>query len=124
MPGKLDGRRILITGAASGMGRGIAELFAAEGATLALVDLNGEGAAETAGRLGAKSYRCDVSSVVDVQRTVGAAVDHLRGLDGVVNAAGVLVNQAFEESDPKSFATMLAVNLTGPYNISHTALPT
>jgi NAD(P)-dependent dehydrogenase (short-subunit alcohol dehydrogenase family) len=123
MTGKLDGRRILITGAASGMGRAIAELFAAEGASLALLDRNGDGVADTARGLGASSYRCDVSSLAEVEQTVRTAAGALGGLDGVVNAAGVLVMKMFEELDPESFATMLAVNLTGPFNIIRSALP-
>ena len=46
MPKKLDGRKILVTGAASGMGRGIAQRFASEGAAMALLDRNGDGVRE------------------------------------------------------------------------------
>ena len=123
MTGRLNGRRILVTGAASGMGRGVAELFAAEGASLALLDRNGDGVLEPAARLGAVGYRCDVSSLAEVERTVREAALALGGLDGIVNAAGVLVNQLFEELEPETFANMLAVNLTGPFNIIRTALP-
>ena len=58
---RLDGRRILITGAASGMGREIADLFAAEGAALALLDRDEAGAAKVAERLGVRSFACDVA---------------------------------------------------------------
>ena len=53
MAGRLQGRRILVTGAASGMGRAIAEMFATEGAGLALLDLNNEGVQAVADELGA-----------------------------------------------------------------------
>jgi NAD(P)-dependent dehydrogenase (short-subunit alcohol dehydrogenase family) len=123
MAGKLDGRRILITGAASGIGRGVAELFSAEGAALALVDRNAQGVAETADRLGALGYRCDVSSLTEVEQTVRAAADGMGGLDGIVNAAGVLFIKMFEDLAPEDFAAMLAVNLTAPFNIIRVALP-
>ncbi len=123
MAGRLDGRRILVTGAASGMGRGIAEMFAAQGASLALVDRNEAGVAETAGRLGAASYRCDVSIPAEVEQTVASAVEGLGGLDGIVNAAGLLVQKMFEDLTAAEFATMIAVNLQGPFNLIKAALP-
>jgi 3-oxoacyl-[acyl-carrier protein] reductase len=123
MSGKLTGRRILVTGAASGMGRGIAELFSAEGAALALLDRNGEDVAKVARSLSADSYCCDVASPLEVAHTVEAAMQRLGGLDGVVNAAGVLVMKPFEELDFETWQRMLSVNLGGPFNIIQAALP-
>jgi NAD(P)-dependent dehydrogenase (short-subunit alcohol dehydrogenase family) len=117
MPEQLKGRRILITGAASGMGRAIAELFCAEGAALALLDRNGHGVGQVASRLGANGYQCDVSSKVDVQRTVNEALRGLGGLDGIVNAAGILLTKPIEELESEGFEQMLGVNLLGPFNI-------
>jgi NAD(P)-dependent dehydrogenase (short-subunit alcohol dehydrogenase family) len=123
MAGRLEGRRLLVTGAASGMGRGVAELFAAEGAALALLDRNGDGVAEVAAALNAGFHQCDVSSLADVEAAVGAAIADLGGLDGLVNAAGILVMKPFEALDPESWQAMLAVNLGGAYNVIRTALP-
>ena len=61
MTGKLAGRRIVITGAASGMGRDIARLFAQEGASLALLDRNVAGANAVAADVAASAYGCDVA---------------------------------------------------------------
>lgn len=61
MTAKLANRRILITGAASGMGREIATLFSQQGASVALIDRNWPAVAEVAGRLGAAGYACDVA---------------------------------------------------------------
>jgi NAD(P)-dependent dehydrogenase (short-subunit alcohol dehydrogenase family) len=123
MPGKLDGRRILITGAARGMGMTIARLFAAEGAALALLDRNEAGVVALASELGASGFGCDVADRAEVNAVVAKAGAVLGGIDGVINAAGILVTKLFGELDPESWDRMLAVNLTGPYNIVHAAMP-
>ena len=124
MSGKLDGRRILVTGAASGMGMSIARLFAEEGAGLAVLDRDESGVMAIAGELGAAGFACDVADRAAVDRVVGRAGEALGGIDGVINAAGILVTKLFDELDPESWDRMIAVNLTGPYNIVRAALPT
>lgn len=123
MATRLQDRRILVTGAASGMGRAIAELFASEGARLALLDRNADGVAETAATLDATGYGCDVSARADVNDVVGKAGAALGGLDGIINAAGILDIVNFAAMQPESWDRMLAVNLTGPFNIIQAALP-
>lgn len=124
MTDRLAGRRILITGAASGMGADIARLFAAEGARTALVDRNAEGVAKVAAEHGAVwSGFCDVTDRAGCNAAAVAAGDALGGLDGVVNAAGILDITPFEALDPDSWDRMMAVNLTGPANVVRAALP-
>ena len=123
MPRRLHGRRILVTGAASGMGRAIAEMFASEGAALALLDLNDGGVQAVADELSAAGYACDVSDRDAVNTVVANAGAALGGIDGVVNAAGILTIKPFGELEPESWDRMLAINLTGPFNIVHAALP-
>ncbi len=127
MRAKLSDRRILITGAASGMGAAIARQFAAEGAALALLDRNAAGASEVAAtlgeNLGATSYGCDVADRDAVNQVVAQAGAALGGIDGVVNAAGILDITAIDDLDPASWDRMLAVNLTGPFNVVKAALP-
>ena len=123
MTGKLGGRRIVVTGAASGMGRDIARLFAREGAKLALLDRNVAGVGEAAAEISATFYGCDVSDRAHVNSVVAEAGAALGGIDGIVNAAGILITKLFDELDPESWDRMLAVNLTGPYNIVRAALP-
>lgn len=122
---RLSGRRILITGAASGVGRNVAELFAAEGAAVALLDRNAEGVQAVATAIGSQAFGfgCDVSTREEVAITVANAAKAMGGIDGIINAAGVLDIKPFAELDPKSWDRMLAVNLTGPFNIIHAALP-
>ena len=119
----LEGRRILITGAASGMGRAIAELFAAQGAALALLDRNADGVADVAAALSASSHGCDVADRSQVRQVVAEAGQALGGLDGLVNAAGILDITPFSEMADESWDRMIAVNLTGPYNVIRAALP-
>ncbi|WP_188445244.1 SDR family NAD(P)-dependent oxidoreductase [Sphingomonas psychrolutea] len=121
--GKLEGRRIIVTGAASGMGRAIADLFAQEGAALALIDVNHEGVRQAADALGAVGFACDVSDRAAVSATVADTGAVLGGIDGVVNAAGVLDIKPFGDLDPASWDRMIAINLTGPFNVVHAALP-
>ena len=121
--GKLQGRRIVVTGAANGMGLAIADLFASEGARLALLDLNAAGVQTVAGRLNATGFACDVSDRAAVNTTVQMAGEVLGGIDGIVNAAGILAIKAFGELPPESWDRMLAINLTGPFNVVYAALP-
>ncbi|HEX7875283.1 MAG TPA: SDR family NAD(P)-dependent oxidoreductase [Sphingobium sp.] len=121
--GKLEGRHILVTGAASGMGRAIAQIFAAEGAALALLDRNEAGAAEVAGSLGAASFGCDVSDRAMVDDVVARAGEAMGAIDGVINAAGILDIMPIDTLSPESWDRMIAVNLTGTFNIVRAALP-
>ena len=120
---KLKSRKILITGAASGMGLEIAKLFVQEGAAVALLDMNEAGVTAAAAELGAVGYRCDVTDRDSVNRIVADAANALGGMDGLINAAGILDITPFVDLDPASWDRMIAVNLTGPFNIVKAALP-
>jgi NAD(P)-dependent dehydrogenase (short-subunit alcohol dehydrogenase family) len=120
---RLQGRRIVVTGAASGMGAGVARLFAEEGAALALLDRNADGVRAIGEQLKAWTSALDVSDLASVEQAVEGAEAALGGLDGVVNAAGVLIEKPFAELDPESFNRLLGVNLVGPYNVIRSALP-
>lgn len=105
------------------MGREIARLFAAEGAALALLDRNGEGLAAIGGELGQPCWTCDVTDRDAVNAVVAQAGERLGRLDGLVNAAGILDITPFVDLDPASWDRMMAVNLTGPFNVVKAALP-
>lgn len=120
MEQKLKGRRIAITGAASGIGKGIAALFAEHGAMLALLDRNWpEGSMPSHG----VALTCDVSDREAVDSAMAEAASALGGLDGLVNAAGFLVMSPFADLTHEQFDAMVAVNLKGPFNTCKAALP-
>ena len=90
---RLDGRTILVTGGASGLGGATVDMVVAAGGRAVIVDVNEQAAADRASRHGDKArfVRADVTSEADVQRAVDTAVEELGGLHGVVNAAGIAV---------------------------------
>jgi NAD(P)-dependent dehydrogenase (short-subunit alcohol dehydrogenase family) len=121
--GRLTGRRILVTGAASGMGRSIAELFTAEGAKLALVDRTADALKAVSEALDALALPLDVSSEAEVVAAVAQAADKLGGLDGVVNAAGIYKAIPLADTDYETWRRFIDINLTGPYLICRAAVP-
>ena len=89
--GRLAGRRVLITGAARGIGAAIAETFAAEGASLALLDREGDQCRATAARLGAHALDVDLADPDSARQVTQSAIDALGGIDVLVNNAGILL---------------------------------
>ncbi len=88
--GRLAGRRVLITGAARGIGAAIAETFAAEGASLMLLDRDGDLCTATAARLGAQALDVDLADPASARTVTQSAIDALGGVDVLVNNAGIL----------------------------------
>jgi NAD(P)-dependent dehydrogenase (short-subunit alcohol dehydrogenase family) len=120
---RLRGRKIIVTGAASGMGRAIAQLFAREGAALTLFDINGEAQAAVANSIGAHAITVDVSIPDAVAKAVDEADATMHGIDGVVNAAGILRVALFADTEPDMWRRVHDVNLFGPYLVCRAALP-
>ena len=89
--GQLAGRRVIVTGAARGIGAAIAANFSAQGAQLALLDRESERCAETAERLGARSFAVDLADPANATAVTSAAIDSLGGVDVLVNNAGILL---------------------------------
>jgi NAD(P)-dependent dehydrogenase (short-subunit alcohol dehydrogenase family) len=120
--GKLSGRKIVVTGAASGIGRAVARIFAGEGAALALLDLNEAGLAETAQLAPGTAIACDVADESSVRKAVAKAADAMGGIDGIVNAAGIAIPSMTRDTDLKTWQRHLDVNLTGPFLLCREAL--
>jgi len=125
---RLSGKRAVVTGAASGIGRASAELFAAEGAAVVACDTNEEGLRETAERIGAAGGRCwaiavDASDGASVQGLVDAAVKEFGGLDVFYANAGISGGLVpLLALDASEFMNLLKVNLIGPFlAIKHAA---
>ena len=120
---RLEGRKILITGGASGIGLATVELFVQEGASVAVLDVD-QGSLESATRLGAAHVaQVDVTDEVAVGREVLAAAQALGGLDGLVNAAGISITRNLADQDLASWRKILDVNLTGAFLVAKAALP-
>ena len=115
-----------MTGAASGFGREIARRFVAEGAKVAIVDLNMDGARAVAEGLGgaATAIRCDVSDGGDVQDAVGESIEAFGHVDIVVNNAGWSHrNQPLLDVDYDTFRRVYAVNVDSIYHMTQAVVP-
>ncbi len=127
--GMLDGMSALVTGAARGNGAAIARLLAAEGAGVALVDIDGHGAVDEAARItdatGARTFgaRVDVCHSTDIEAAVAQAVDVFGRIDILVNNAGVLFDTPLPGLDMRLWEKTLAVNLTGPLRCIDAVVP-
>jgi 3-oxoacyl-[acyl-carrier protein] reductase len=123
---RLKDKVALVTGAASGFGAGIAQLFAKEGARVAAADLNEGGAREIAATLGKDSLAiaCDVSSAADVQRAVDETRNRFGRIDVVVNNAGTThVNKPMLDVTEAEFDRVFAVNVKSLFHMAKAAVP-
>ncbi len=121
---ELAGRRVLITGAARGIGSLLARRLHARGARLALLGLEPERLERVAADCGgAPFFECDVADRSAVDSAVTAALDALRGLDVAVANAGVGAQMTLIGGDPTLWDKTLAVNLGGTYNLVQAAGP-
>lgn len=123
MTDRLAGRKILITGAGSGIGRETAELIAREGATLALVDRDAAAAEATARSAGGTAYGLDVTDAAEVERIVARAARDMDGIDGILNSAGILTMASIDDLGVEEFRRVLDVNILGTFNVCKAALP-
>jgi len=121
--GRLRGRRIVITGAASGIGRATAQLFAAEGAALTLLDREADGLTQTASDLNAHVFPADVTDEASIAQAIHQGAAAMGGIDGVVNAAGVMLRGSVMEVGVAEWRRVLEINLTGTYIVVRCCLP-
>ena len=122
-----DSKTALITGAGSGIGAAIAERFLMEGYSVALFDINGKAAEETAARIAGPWPRVAISGDVSNEEHVRAAVlrtvRELGSLDVLVNNAGIEIYGTVVELTPEQWDRQMAVNLKGSYLFSKYAIP-
>lgn len=120
---RLRNRRIVITGAASGIGMATARLFATEGAALTLLDRNAQGLHALAREMQAYVFEADVCDEGSIAHAVTQGAAAMGGIDGVVNAAGVMLRGSVLEVDVAQWRRVLEINLTGTYIVVRCCLP-
>jgi len=123
---RLQGKRAIVTGAASGFGRAIAELYAREGAQVAVLDIDAAGAKAVADGVGdaAIPLVCDVTDGAAVARAVADAAAAFGGVDVIVNNAGwTHRNKPMLEVSEAEFDRVYAVNVKSIFHMAHAAVP-
>ena len=123
--GSLDGRKVLITGASSGIGEATAEAIVAEGGAVALGARRKDRLDELADRLGDKAVaiEADVADESQANALVEQANEAMGGLDGLVNNAGVMLLGLVQGADTEDWRRMIDVNLLGLLYCTHAAVP-
>jgi len=121
MSGMLEGRTILITGAAGGIGAAWARRLAAEGARLVLADLDGPAAEKLAAELGQVAVQADVTLRADIERMVEEPYRRWGRLDVLFNNAGIIQGKPLLEITEEDWDRMTAVNLRAVFFILQTA---
>lgn len=119
----LAGRRIVVTGASSGIGKSTAELFAREGAAVALIDRDKKNLQAVADEIGGWAFPVEITDDEAVSSATQAAAAALSGIDGVVNAAGIMFRGLAVDVPAQDWRTVIDVNLTGTYNVVRGCIP-
>jgi 2-hydroxycyclohexanecarboxyl-CoA dehydrogenase len=120
---RLEGKTALVTGGASGIGAATAKRLAAEGARVAVADINEDGARAVAGELDAAGVAMDVADVGSVRAGVAAAEEAAGPIDVLVNNAGTDRFAFFVHTDEELWDFVLGINLKGVLAVTHAVLP-
>lgn len=125
---RLQDQTVIVTGGGGGIGGATCRRFAAEGARVAVFDLNLDAAEkvaaairDTGGR--AQAFRCDITDRDSVNAAVAAAEAQLGPVDVLVNNAGWDVFKPFTKTEPAQWDRLIAINLTGALHMHHAVLP-
>jgi len=125
---RLGGRRVLISGAGSGIGRSVALRLAREGAKVGVVDIRREAADAVCAEIRAEggsgmAEQCDVGASDDVARSVASVSDGLGGIDTLITCAGIAFPAHTHQTTVHEWESVIRVNLTGVFHATRHALP-
>lgn len=126
---RLAGKVALVTGSTQGIGKAIAERYAAEGASVAIVSSKSLGRAESVTRAirlkggAAESFVADCSDVAQIRKLVGAVIERFGTVDILVNNAGIMHTAAIEDTTEEKWDAQLNLNLKGPFFLTQACLP-
>ena len=118
---RLQNRRLVVTGGASGIGRATVEAFVREGAKVAIFDIDTNGMANLARPQQCWAIACDVRDEQAALKGMAAAAEAMGGVDGLVNCAGVANGLPFEETDYASWKAQIETNLNGTFLVCKAA---
>ena|SRR5436190_904586 len=121
----LTGKRAIVTGGGSGIGRAIALLFAKQGAQVHILDFDEAGAANVVNEIKGNAYavKCDVSNQQQVNDVVASIALHHTAIDILVNNAGVAHIGNAETTSEEDLTRLFNINIKGVYNLLHTVIP-
>ena len=125
---RLSGKTAIVTGGGSGIGRAISERFAREGASVAVIDINGDAAHQTAEVIVARkraaiAARVNITIERDVEEALQDIVERLGPIDILVNSAGVLAHGSAIETTVADWERCISVNATGTFLCSKAVVP-
>ena len=120
---RLEGRTALVTGGASGIGAATCRRLAAEGARVAVTDVNAAGAHDVAAEVSGRAYELDVRDGDSIAAAVASATEEIGPIDILVNNAGYDEFGFFVNTDEAMWDRVLGVNLRGVIAVTHALLP-
>ncbi len=124
---RLKGKRAVVTGGGSGIGAATARLFAAEGASVAVLDNDLSGAENVVSQIresggNASVWSCDVADEAQARDTIGRAAQHMGGIDTLFNSAGIALRRTVSDTETQDWDRIMASNLRGCYLAARSCL--
>tara|TARA_Y100000590_G_C15669916_1_gene995859 strand:- start:579 stop:1343 length:765 start_codon:yes stop_codon:yes gene_type:complete len=125
---KLKGKKTVITGGASGMGKATACLFAKEGASVAILDINGEEGKKTESEIrsaggNAIFFKTDVSKSIEISDSLEKVIDNFGSIDVLFNHAGTIIVKSLHDSSEKDYDYLMDINVRSAFLTCNKIIP-